>query len=324
MMQFGVLYCFYEQSLEFALIDSLISLILVPLTIWTVTIVINNYPTKVGILLYSIIIATVLSFIAEYLNEFIIRFIVAPTDQNLLSFLSYSMPIRYIVIWLLCAWTATYAALTKKTTALEKKLSEQSDANILLREAELYKLRQQLQPHFLYNSLNSINALVYTSPDIAQEMTGKLSDFLRSSINRDAKESILVKEELQYIQSYLDIEAIRFGNRLKITTKNDANETATIPPFLLQPILENAVKYGVYGNTGDICISISIVQKSNILTITITNPHDTDNKPHKGTGFGLKGIQRRLFLLYNRTDLLQTNSKDGIFETTIKIPQKDV
>lgn len=323
-MQFGLLYCFYEQSFEFALTDSLISLVLLPLTILAVTIVINNYPTKVGILLYSIIIATVLSLIAEYINEFIIRIVVAPNDKELLTFLSYSMPIRYIAIWLLCAWTATYAALTKKNNALEKKLNEQSDANILLREAELYKLRQQLQPHFLYNSLNSINALVYTSPDMAQEMTGKLSDFLRSSINKDAKENIPIQKELQYIQSYLDIEAIRFGNRLNIITKNEASEKATIPPFLLQPILENAVKYGVYGNTGRINIEINITQKEHLLVITITNPHDVENKPHKGTGFGLKGIQRRLFLTYNRTDLLQTNAKDGIFETIIKIPQKDV
>ncbi len=320
-IQFIVTCCIYDQTVEFALTDSAISLVLVPTAIWLVTLIINNYPTKVGILLYSIIIATIISLVTEYLNEFIIRLIVGPKDEELLCFLSNSMPIRYIVIWLLCAWTATYIALRKKNDTLEKKLSNQSDANTLLREAELYKLRQQLQPHFLYNSLNSINALIYTSPDQAQEMTGKLSDFLRSSVNKDAKENIPVAEELKYIQSYLDIEAIRFGNRLNIDIDDKSNGEGTIPPFLLQPILENAVKYGVYGNTGEVNITISIDVTKEMLQIIITNPYDPDSQPKRGTGFGLKGVKRRLYLLYSRADLLQTNTKDGIFETLIKIPQ---
>src|SRR5690606_41580273 len=100
--------------------------------------------------------------------------------------------------------------------------------------------------------------------------------------------------------------------------------TGFVPPFLLQPLLENAIKFGLYGNTGSVTISIDIQFKNGMLTFTISNPYDADaGKLQKGTGFGISGVHRRLFLLYARTDLLQTSKDDKIFTTTIKIPQDE-
>lgn len=161
-------------------------------------------------------------------------------------------------------------------------------------------------------------------PDKAQEMIGRLSDFLRSSVKREAQDVIPVAEELLYIESYLAIESVRFGDRLAVNFEKEYTDDAMIPPFLLQPVLENAIKFGLYGKTGKVEIGIHIALKESVLTIVITNPYDPQTTPPKGTGFGLEGIQRRMYLLFARTDLLETQKDDNNFTTIIKIPQAHV
>jgi len=162
------------------------------------------------------------------------------------------------------------------------------------------------------------------APDKAQEMIGKLSDFLRSSVKRESEDTLPINEELVYIQSYLAIESVRFGDRLQVHFEKEYTDDATIPPFLLQPILENAIKFGLYGKTGTVSIVIHILLDGPMLTITITNPYDPETQPPKGTGFGLEGIQRRLYLIYARTDLLETDKDEQNFTTILKIPQNHV
>jgi two-component system LytT family sensor kinase len=238
--------------------------------------------------------------------------------------LGHSIPIRFLLYWIFNSWMATNAALRKNISALDIRFQQQTDASILLKEAELFKLRQQLQPHFLYNSLNSISALIMISPDKAQNMIGKLSDFLRSSVKRESEDNMPVEEELRYIGSYLAIESVRFGDRLQVHFEKEYTDDATIPPFLMQPILENAIKFGLYGKTGTVSITIHILLDGPLLTITVTNPYDANMQPPKGTGFGLEGIQRRLYLLYARTDLLETQKDGANFTTILKIPQNHV
>jgi len=231
------------------------------------------------------------------------------------------MPIRYFSYLLICGWIATYIAIVKEAETIEKKFLKQNDLTNLHREAELYKLRQQLQPHFLYNSLNSISALTMIEPAKAQDMISKLSDFLRTSVKRDGQEKILLEEELLYIEAYLSIESVRFGDRLKITFNKIYEPKAEIPPFILQPVMENAIKFGLYGKTGDVEISVTITQHDNMLQISVTNPYDKNNQPTRGTGFGLEGIKRRLYLLFSRTDLLDVSKTDTTFTTILSIPQ---
>lgn len=163
-----------------------------------------------------------------------------------------------------------------------------------------------------------------TEPDKAQEMTGLLSDFLRGSVSRDSREQIPIEEELSYIESYLAIESVRFGHRLTIDVQKVGSSTNMfIPPFLLQPILENAIKFGIYGKAGHVNITVDIIMEPDTLTISITNPYDPQNQPPRGTGFGLRGINRRLYLIYGRADLLSTLKEENIYTTTLKIPQGD-
>jgi LytS/YehU family sensor histidine kinase len=191
------------------------------------------------------------------------------------------------------------------------------------KEAELYKLRQQLQPHFLFNSLNSISALIGSQPELARKMIQQLSDFLRRTLKKEEQTWVDLEEELDYLELYLEIEKVRFGHRLSTQIEcEQICKSQKIPPLLLQPVVENAIKFGLYDTTGDISIHILASLKKEVLEIQIQNPFDPEtSSPKKGTGFGLSSIARRLYLLFGRRDLLETRIEGDWFFTTIKIPQ---
>jgi len=211
-------------------------------------------------------------------------------------------------------------------TLKDQQQNEQrkAEAEKLAKEAELFKLRQQLQPHFLFNSLNSINALIVARPQEAREMIQKLSDFLRGIIKKEENQWVSLAEELQHLQLYLDIEKVRFGHRLTTTIEApDSLGGMKIPAMLLQPVVENAIKFGLYDTTDTINITISARNENEQLVISVKNPFDpATSLPQKGTGFGLSSVKRRLYLLFARTDLLSTTSEDHLFTTSIKVPQQ--
>lgn len=281
---------------------------------------VSSYPTKAGLILYALITGIAAGCVAWALQQTFLKWWFYE-QPSYIAWLKETKPVRLAVAILAAGWIVSFTATQRKIAVLEDQFRNMRDAAALHREAELFKLRQQLQPHFLYNSLNSISALIMILPEKAQEMVGKLSDFLRNSVKREGREYIPVQEELDYIEAYLCIETVRFGDRLCFDYNKSFTDQATIPPFVLQPLLENAIKFGLYGQTGKVTITMNIVLKERMLTITISNPYDPANRPPSGTGFGLEGITRRLFLLYGRNDLLETSQHEGSFTTTIKIPQ---
>ena len=194
----------------------------------------------------------------------------------------------------------------------------------LARDAELASLRQQLQPHFLFNSLNSINALIGVQPEKARTMVQQLSDFLRGTVKKDDSQLVPVHEELRQLRLYLDIEKVRFGHRLSTEINSDNQSlSANLPPMLLQPVVENAIKFGLYDTVGETLITVKTFVENNVLVIEVVNPFDpTTSVPRQGTGFGLSSLQRRLYLLYARNDLLSTQQIENSFKTQIKIPQR--
>jgi LytS/YehU family sensor histidine kinase len=193
----------------------------------------------------------------------------------------------------------------------------------LAKDAELYKLRQQMQPHFLFNSLNSINALITIEPKKARLMIQQLSDYLRATLKKEEKELTTLQEELHYLKLYLEIEKVRFGHRLSTTISIDENlMLAKIPSLLLQPVLENAIKFGLYNTTENVKINFTASLKNSILCIIVTNPFDAQTSLQKsGTGFGLKAIVRRLHLVYGVYDAIQLSKTENIFTTKLWIPQ---
>lgn len=244
------------------------------------------------------------------------------SNENFREIVQRSQPLRAAVFASIGAISGLLPPLLNRLGELNEAVERAQDSATLHRDAELFKLRQQFGPHFLYNSLNSVSALVSIAPDKAQEMVGRLAHFMRASVRRETAERMPLADELGYLQEYLAIEAVRFGDRLAVRIEDRGGcDDCDIPPFLLQPLLENAIKYGVYGTTGQVEISVDISRQPGALRIIITNPFDPLTAPPSGTGFGLEGVGRRLTLLYGRTDLLTTSRADHTFTTTLSIPQ---
>jgi len=244
--------------------------------------------------------------------------------DNFDQFYSGSIYIRLAIGFLILGCMSLLSVLWYTLKEQQQNEQRKSEAEKLAKEAELFKLRQQLQPHFLFNSLNSINALIGTRPEEARQMIHQLSDFLRGILKKEENQWVTLSEELQHLQLYLDIEKVRFGHRL--TTSIDAEENSgqmRIPAMLLQPVVENAIKFGLYDTTDVINISIAATSENGQLIITVQNPFDPETSlPQKGTGFGISSVKRRLYLLFARTDLLETDAKDNLFTTRIKVPQQ--
>ena len=154
-------------------------------------------------------------------------------------------------------------------------------------------------------------------------MIQQLSDFLRGTLKKEENAWVSLEEELQHLQLYLEIEKVRFGYRLVTNIVNDAEgRSCQLPSMLLQPIVENAIKFGLYDTIEAVTICINASVADNTLIITVQNPFDaTTSIPRQGTGFGLSSVQRRLYLLFARNDLLETSNSENVFITTIKIPQ---
>ncbi len=245
------------------------------------------------------------------------------TDEAYMNSLSQTSNIRFSIAFLLTGFMTMLSLLWYTQQEQKETDDRNADAERLAKEAELYKLRQQLQPHFLFNSLNSISALTGTQPEKARHMIHQLSDFLRGTLKKDEQQWSTLMEEMEYLQLYLDIEKVRFGYRLQTTvTNNEAVLQMKLPSMLLQPIVENAIKFGLYDTIGAVEIAIEAKEIDGQLQVIVQNPFDEETaQPLQGTGFGLASIQRRLYLLFARQDLLQTRKENNYFITTITIPQ---
>lgn len=275
---------------------------------------------------YSFILSlcAMLTLVWFFLARFIFSFIIE-NEEGYNVFLSQSAPVRLTIGFLIICCMALISVLLYTLQDQQETEKRKTEADKLSKEAELFKLRQQLQPHFLFNSLNSINALIASQPQQARTMIQQLSDFLRGTLKKDDNQWASLTDELEHLQLYLEIEKVRFGHRLSASIKNETEGVnLLLPSMLLQPVVENAIKFGLYDTIGDISININAKLESGYLIVQVINPFDAEGAmPKKGTGFGLSSVQRRLFLIYARHDLLQADAIDQVFITTIKIPQHD-
>ncbi len=242
-------------------------------------------------------------------------------DSDNLELLEASIFYRWTVFGLVFQLLAVLAVVISKVAGQEELSRREGQLLQLSKEAELAQLRQQLQPHFLFNSLNSIHALVLASPQRAREMVLLLSDFLRGTLRTEGQSWISLADEIKYLSMYFDIERVRFGHRLLVDLQvEEGVEQLKIPPLLVQPLVENAIKYGLYGTLGEVKISLRFQKEGNYLQVIVENPFDGQASVPAGTGFGLSSVERRLFLIFGRTDLLQKIAAQGIFRVHLKIP----
>jgi len=215
--------------------------------------------------------------------------------------------------YLVLAFEASHAA--------ERRVLE---TEVTAREAELRALRAQLNPHFLFNSLNSINALVGSDPEGARRMCESLGDFLRRTLALGARDSVTLGEELTLVERYLDIEQTRFGDRLRVERALDADAAVChVPPLLLQPLVENAIKHGIQDCVDGGVIRIEAQRSGGTLRVAVENPVDADAPQRRGEGVGLENVRRRLEVFGARGSRLLTQRQGEVFRVTLTLPAVD-
>ncbi|MFW5657091.1 MAG: sensor histidine kinase [Bacteroidota bacterium] len=204
---------------------------------------------------------------------------------------------------------------------LKDRLEKEADLKALLRETELRALKSQINPHFLFNSLNSISALTFNQAEKAREMTIKLSDFMRYTLKSRDTQLTPLNQEIENIKKYLDIEKIRFGSKLHVRIDVEmACHDYPVPHLILQPLIENAIKHGVYETVETNTLLITCKQVGQHLKISIKNDVDPDFRPRPGEGLGIKNVQNRLTAQYGENAALMHKFEKNQYVVTLLIP----
>ncbi len=304
-------------------IDAILSWTLLALLSFGIINTLAFYQPEKGRFFITIVAPAVLAYLLHKLTLWLLNFFILVPGYHV--FLDASSLYRLSVSYLLMVGATGFSMLWYQLGRKQENERRQQETDRMAKEAELFKLRQQLQPHFLFNSLNSINSLIGSRPKEARAMISQLSDFLRSTMRRDDQSFISLREEMEHLRLYLEIEQVRFGHRLKVEIDCDeALQDWEIPPLILQPLLENAIKHGLYGTLKDLVIRLTCHKVDKYLVLSVSNPFEDDRRSNTGTGFGLSSVKRRLYLLFGRADLLEVSLSEHIFKVKIKIPNTNV
>jgi len=195
------------------------------------------------------------------------------------------------------------------------------ETSIQAREAELKALKAQINPHFLFNSLNSISALTSIDPSRARDMCVLLGDFLRLTLGLGEKTSVRFSEELDLLQKYMAIEKVRFGERLRMHEEiQEESKICLLPPLLLQPLVENAVKHGIAGLPEGGEIRLAVERQNGRLAILVENSWDPEAPPRRSGGMGLKNVQKRLEARYGKDASLRVDTEGELFRVSLSLP----
>jgi len=208
------------------------------------------------------------------------------------------------------------------TLEKSRKTEQQAMKNRLdASRAELMSLKTSIHPHFLFNSMTALSTLTQTSPEKAHQMCLQLSDFLRYSLDYSQQDWVRVKDELENINNYLNIEKIRLGERLKLdfNVKPEVLEE-NLPPFTLLPLIENAVKHAFQQSLEKKTLFLKIQKMTDWLLIDVQNSYDPKNRIVKGSGHGLKGLKKRLANVYKDRSTVVVRKEDNIFSVSLRLP----
>jgi signal transduction histidine kinase len=279
----------------------------------------------------SVFLASVLLTLYDLTSDAVLDSWFAPDQQAIGAFEQAALNL-VSVVWPFALLAAAYTILESQKLARERDgelataRQQTSRAEASATAAQLAALRYQLNPHFLFNTLNAISSLIVTERAAdAEIMTGKLSGFLRASLEADPASEVTLDEELETIQSYLEIEAVRFGERLAIAFDCPAPLLAAmVPSFLLQPIVENAVKYAVAPSRRPVTVTIRASTDGGLLCIAI----EDDGRqafgalPKGGTGLGLANVRQRLNAFYGAAGTIDAVATERGFKVDLKLPYR--
>ena len=239
------------------------------------------------------------------------------------DYMTMSFPSRFLTGYLFYVFYVFFFIAIVYYQNFKDKVKKESELKSLVREAELHALKSQINPHFLFNSLNSISSLTMSDPSKAQEMVINLSTLMRYSLKHGQNEKVTFGTELENNKLYLSIEKVRFGNKLQPSFRVDEQcYKAVLPNMILQPIYENAIKYGVYEATEPVEISTEASCNGEFLEISVSNTYDPGIRSKKGEGIGLRNIRERLQIIYGNPGLIKIRDTRKSFTVTLTIPQK--
>ncbi len=231
------------------------------------------------------------------------------------------LPILFFsgILLFLLAVALNYLLITFEVS--QKAEKNALEHQVLAREAELKALRAQVDPHFLFNSLNSINALVMTDPAGARRMCVLLADFLRGSLKLGSEDRVPLAEEVRLAEYYLDIERVRLGSRLRVEKNIEPEcEGCLVPPLIMQPLVENAITHGVAPAIDGGTVRVHAQRNGAGVKIVIENSFEPESAARNGAGLGLKNVRMRLINLYAGDARLDVDQTGGRFRVELQMP----
>ncbi len=232
--------------------------------------------------------------------------------------LDFMLPVWLGTTYATGMWIFLYVRLTGRRRRRELETQTQ----LALREAELRALEAQINPHFLFNCLNSIRALVSENPALAQEMITRLANILRYTLHRDMGHTVPLASELEAVEDYLALESVRFEDRLRVEYSVDAaTRQAHVPPMLLQTLVENAIKHGIGREPSGGELRIRTASVADATVIEVSNTGRLADEPARSTQLGLRNIRERLRILYGEAGSLQFENGNGLVTARVRIPE---
>lgn len=244
-------------------------------------------------------------------------------NEDYLAFLKASLIWRFFIGILFYFVIAAFNYVMIYYSNFKEKVLRETELNALVKEAELTSLKYQINPHFIFNSLNSISSLTVSDPKKAQEMTIKLSEFMRKTFSKNDHQTIKLKDEINSVNIYLDIEKVRFEDKFEFVNElpEDCLELE-VPNMILQPLFENAIKHGVYESIKKVYIHLTCEESEEYIKLIVSNDFDPESMPRKGEGIGLKNIKNRLKLIYKQENLITSEKVDEKFIVKLFIPKE--
>lgn len=265
----------------------------------------------IGTLITAVIVQSIIHILIYHLIQL----------EGIMPF-SWSAFVGYIfnVFLALTLWSAIYFAI-KFIQKQRKTEIEKLELTTALQEAELAVLKNQINPHFLFNALNNIRALILSEPEKARKMVTHISDLLRYSIQFNAAEKVSLKEEIEIVKDYLFLEEIQFNERLKYTIEVDPEtEAFEIPPMAIQILVENAIKHGLSIQKQGGEISIVTAKIDGFLSISVSNTGQLSSN-NKREGIGIKNLMERMKILFGEfAEFELSNVDQNSVEAKLKIP----
>ena len=321
---FFILYYFFQFEIAVALADAAIYTIMIFLMgigIWYIVRYLSISEQKYHLILADHLVTGGIVVLLWLFSGYYALSWLFSENNTYITFLDDSLPWRFVYLIMVYALLVMIYYLVNYYRQYNEKLMQEAELKQTIQQSELNMLKSQINPHFLFNSLNSIHSLIMADPDKASDMLMELSEFLRYTVRKNQNEQVSLKDELENIEKYLDIEKIRFGARLVVENEIDeACMKCMIPNLILQPVYENAIKHGVNESTDAVTITTRCTRIGDVLEISIGNNYSPGSLSKKGRGIGLENIRKRLKLHYKRADLLEIEKSSFYFTVKIKIP----